>query len=99
MPYRTTLCTVTVTRGELKALLEDLQKNAPKFKKIIGFSGFSWHRGVLKAPPRITLTVSSYMMVSSPVLRRILYEKLPRWHHTGIVEREAVISFLSSSLR
>ena len=99
MPYRTTLCTVTVTRSELKALLEDLQKNAPKFKKFIGFSGFSWHRGVLKAPPRITLTVSSYMMVSSPVLRRILYEKLPRWHHTGIVEREAVISFLSSSLR
>lgn len=95
MPYWTTLCTVTVTRSELKALLEDLQRNAPKFKKIIGFSGFSWHRGVLKAPPRITLTVSSYMMVTSPVLRRILHEKVPRWRHTGIVEREAVVSFLS----
>ena len=95
MPYRTTLCTVTVTRSELKALLEDLHRNAPKFKRTIGVSGFSWHKGVLKAPPRITLTVSTYLMVSSPVLRRILHEKTPRWRHTGIVEREAVVSFLS----
>ena len=98
--YRNTLCTVTLRKDELKALLTDLHKNNRKFKRVMGVAGFRWDPGSrkrpsrLESPPVIRITVSSYIFVSTPVLRSILREKTPRWQHTDIVEREAVRTYL-----
>ena len=97
-PFWSTLCTVTLHKNELKMLLEDLDRNNPTFKRVTGVAGVRWSPGKKDLPEKITLTVSSYQMVSSPVLRKILQEPVKRWHHTGIPERQAVESFLQKRL-
>ena len=93
-PFWSTLCTVTLRKGELQELLEDLDRNNPQFKRVTGVAGFQWSPGKKNLPGNITLTVSTYLMVSSPVLRKILQEPVKRWHHLDIPEREAVERFL-----
>ena len=103
--FRNTLCTVTLTRNELKALLADLHKNNRKFKRVTGTAGFHWIPGThkkphrLEAPPLIRVTVSSYIFTASPVLRALLREKTPRWQHIDMVEREAVRNYLVTRRR
>ena len=94
-----------LTPGELTALLQDLQQNNSKYKRLMGISGFRWNfrkRALeLQSLPagKISLTVSSYLMVSSPVLRPLLREKAPRWRHKEITERETVAEFLQSRIQ
>lgn len=100
IPYRNTLCTVEVTREELKKILDDLHRNNRKYRRYMGVAGFRWHPGsgrrpgFFQAPPRITITVNSYLMVSSPVLRAIMHRKKHLWRHTELVEREVVEKYL-----
>lgn len=101
MPYWNTLCTVELNRDELKALLEDLHKNSRKFKRTVWTAGFTWtppsrrSKGRFQAPPVLSVTVSSYTMVTSPVLKKVLREKTPRWKHRGdLVERDVVKNHL-----
>lgn len=103
MPYRNTLCTVELTREELRHLLDDLERNNRKFKRIMGVYGFRWspgsrHRkGVLEAPEKISVTVNSYLMTASPVLKKILPDT-KRWKALHIVERDAVQHYLEGRL-
>lgn len=97
MPFHNTLCTVELSRKELAMLLEDLHKNNRKYQRLMGVAGFRWNfkkRCIENFHGnRITLTVSSYLMVSSPVLRRAAHNS-SRWQHLGIPERHAVEQFL-----
>jgi hypothetical protein len=103
MPYRNTLCTVELTRAELRELLDDLERNNRKFKRIMGVHGFQWlpgsrrRKGVLKAPEKLSVTVNSYLMTTSPVLKKILPDT-KRWKALHIVERDAVQHFLEERL-
>ena len=104
LPFRNTLCVVSLDKKELKELLEDLHLNNARFKRTVGFHGFSWQPGKevrsehFKNGGKITLTVSSYLMTSSPVLKRIM-KKSNHWRHLGIVEREAVQEFLEEEMK
>ena len=99
LPYFNNVCTVTLSRQELKSLLDDLHRNNPKFKRTTGVAGFHWQprKGHLpekfKAPDTVTIAVNSYLMVSSPVLKKILHDK-SRWRRLEVTERDAVESFL-----
>ena len=103
IPYWNILCTVELTRSELKAFLEDLHKNNRKFKRTTGIYGFQWtpgrgrKPGVFRAPEKLRITVNSYTMTSSPVLKKLL--KTPgRWHSLPLVERDIVEKFLRNRL-
>ncbi len=99
VPYWNNLCRVTLSRVELFELLWDLHRNNQRFRRTTGVAGFSWNpgkgktSGSLKAPGTISIAVSSYLMVSSPVLKRILPDK-SRWFRLEITERDAVEAFL-----
>ena len=92
-----------LTREELELLLNDLERNNRKFKRIMGVYGFRWspgsrHRkGVLEAPEKISVTVNSYLMTASPVLKKILPDT-KRWKALHIVERDAVQHYLEGRL-
>ena len=104
LPYRNTLCTVELTRQELRELLEDLHRNSRKFKRTVGVAGFQWspgngrRKGVLKAPEKISVTVSNYVMTSSPVLKRMLHDT-GRWQQFDLTERGVVCRYLEEQLR
>lgn len=99
LPYHNTLCTVKLKKKELVMLLEDLQQNNRKYRRIMGVSGFRWNFKSRRLEnfnkETITLTVNNYLMVSSPVLRRILPDK-SRWYHLGLQERESVERYLKN---
>ena len=104
IPYWNILCTVELTRGELKEFLEDLHKNNRKFKRTTGIYGFRWTPGnrrskvIFQAPERLRLTVSSYAMTSSPVLGKLLRDH-SRWRPLSLIELDAVAAFLRKRLQ
>lgn len=105
LPFRNLLCTVELSREELKTLLAELERSSRRFNRRIGVHGFTYRRGRKNAPPqvrapeRITITVSDFTMTGSAVLRRILREQPRRWKKLDIVERLAVAEYLSSGKR
>ena len=104
LPFRNLLCTVELERDELRELMEELSRNAAKFKRRIAVRGFSWrpgtrkHPAFFKAPMRIRLTLTDYTLVSSAVLRRVMAARPDCWRRLDITERAAVAAFLSSRL-
>ena len=104
LPYWNPLCTVELTKSELKAFLEDLHKNNRKFKRTTGIYGFRWtpgnrrSQGVFQSPEKIRITVTNYAMTSSPVLKKLLNDPL-RWNSLAVTEREVVAVFLRQRLQ
>lgn len=100
LPYYNALCTVELTRHELRELLHDLQRNNRKFKRLTGVCGFQWtpgrgrRKGQVQAPEKITVTLSCYVMTSVPVLKRILHTP-SRWKAVEMTEREALLRYFS----
>ena len=104
LPFRNILCTVELERGELRELMEELSRNALRFKRRIAVRGFSWRPGTRKNPPffkapmRLRLTLTDYTLLSSVVLRRVLAARPECWRRLDVTERDAVAAFLSSRL-
>ena len=104
LPFRNVLCTVELERNELRELMEELSRNAARFKRRIAVRGFSWQPGSRKrpaffrAPVRIRLTLTDYTLLSSAVLRRVMEQRPHCWRCLDIVERDAAAAFLSSRL-
>lgn len=104
LPFRNVLCTVELERGELRELMEELSRNATRFKRCIAVRGFSWQPGTRKRPPffkapmRIRLTLTDYTLVSSAVLRRVMEARPKCRRRLDVTERAAVAAFLSSRL-
>lgn len=104
LPFRNVLCTVELERNELRELMEELSRNAARFKRRIAVRGFSWQPGSRKrpaffrAPMRIRLTLTDYTLLSSPLLRRVMEQRPGCWRCLDIVERDAAAAFLSSRL-
>ena len=103
LPYRNTLCVAALDKRELKEFLEDLHLNNARFKRTVGVYGFSWQPGKevrsehFKNGGRIQVAVSSYLMTSSPVLKKIM-NTTSRWREVDIVERDAVQKFLEEGM-
>ena len=104
LPFRNVLCTVELDRNELRELMEELSRNAARFKRRVAVRGFSWQPGSRKrpaffrAPMRIRLTLTDYTLLSSPVLRRAMEQRPDCWRCLDITERDAVAAFLRSRL-
>ncbi|MBQ7695837.1 MAG: metallophosphoesterase [Lentisphaeria bacterium] len=104
LPFRNVLCTVELDRNELRELMEELSRNAARFKRRVAVRGFSWQPGsrkrpaIFRAPMRIRLTLTDYMLLSSAVLRRVLEARPDCLRRLEITERDAVAAFLSSRL-
>ena len=104
LPFRNFLCTVELERRELREFMEELSRNAARFKRRIAVRGFAWRPGTRKhpaffeAPMRIRLTLTDHTLVSSAVLRRVTAARPECWRRLDILERTAVADFLSSRL-
>lgn len=99
LPYRNQLCTVELSRDELKALMTECFRYAGKYNRQVGITGFSAQggkRGLTRfsAPERITLTVSSFTLTGTKTLRQLLQEPVPRFRVLDIIERDTVAEFL-----
>ena len=104
LPFRNVLCTVELERSELRELMEELSRNAARFKRRIAVRGFSWQPGTRKRPPffkapmRLRLTLTDHTLLSSAVLRRVMSARPDCWRRLDVTERDAVAAFLSSRL-
>ena len=104
LPFRNVLCTVELDRSELRELMEELSRNAARFKRRVAVRGFAWQPGTRKKPPffkapmRLRITLTDYTLLSSAVLRRVMEARPECWRRLDITERAAVAAFLSSRL-
>ena len=102
IPFRNMLCTMELTKDELRALMEELSRGAARFGRSVAVTGFTWQSGgkrrsgFFRAPERLRVTLSDYTMVSSPTLRRVMGERPGCWQPLRKVEHDAVAEFLSS---
>ena len=77
LPFRNRICTLEISRDELRELLnERLEyiRNRPAALAAAGFDFSADRHGVLielSAPPELTLAVTDFLVVSSPLLRRL----------------------------
>ena len=104
LPFRNILCTVELERNELRELMEELSRNAVRFKRRIAVRGFTWQPGTrkrpafFKAPMKLKLTLTDHTLVSSAVLRRVMAARPDCWRRLDVTERDAVAAFLTSRL-
>lgn len=104
LPFRNLLCTVELSRHELKALMKELEYSSRRFNRRVGVYGFTYRRGkgkqqeLVVPAERMSITVSDFTMTGSAVLRRIIAEKPRRWRKLDVVERDAVAKYLSRAV-
>ncbi len=101
LPYRNRVCTIELSSGELKALVEEQFELASRWKTVSAFTGItattdrSGKLIRLDAPERAVLALTDYSLVSSRVLRPLLDQPGRQWRVTGKTEFDAVAEFLA----
>lgn len=95
LPYENRVCTIALSRKELRRFAEEQFELAKRWKRIPVFTGVTvsvsraGKVADVKAPERLTLALTDYALVSSRVLKPLLAEPGRKWKVFPFTEREA----------
>lgn len=95
LPYENRVCTIALSRKELRRFAEEQFELAKRWKRIPVFTGVTvsvsraGKVADVKAPERLTLALTDYTLVSSRVLKPLLAEPGREWKVFPFTEREA----------